>query len=456
MPTRRVAISKEVFDACIEVELDSDVSGLLMEELLSRSDTGPVVKVATETVRVTIEGPAWQRFVQTKEDRPVDMNPETIFAVKSTDYLAFPSQGWDTIDATLHFYNEKREELATACVDNRHGISIRSHETNQTYPVSFKCATILSKLVGCVENVSIREEECLAPIPKASLNSWQPTDRISSKWATIPEWMVSLSLRWASHHLRVHVLFSACVPLSTNQRGATPDIFFESATVEHTTLKERTSRRCTFRVHDSVGGCVCKNHGASQGKHWRTALQVNFCGCKCDRSMCPFHPKRVSSSTTDPIVEAICTHGLAVKLLCFHKEEDGKCTCSTLMNVPLPDDNFVSLFAASCVELTEKPQVVPTEQLKQALETMFEHSLREDIADFSASDVNIGLRDQMIESVLRSGDYFFGPPEGKRSGKSALRKRKKEAASKHDTEQASVPKWMCACMTTHSHLMPLH
>jgi hypothetical protein len=405
-------------------------------------------------VRITIEGPAWQRFVQKSEDPPVDMNPETIFAVKATDYLAFPSQGWDTIDATLHFYNEKREELATACV-NTHGISIRSHETNQAYPVSFKCATFLSKLVGCVENVSIREEDCLTLIPKASLNSWQPTE--SSTWATIPEWMVSLFLRWASHHLRVHVLFSACVPLSTNQCGATPDIFLESATVEHTTFKERTSRRCTFRVHDSVGGCVCKNHGAAQGEHWRTALQVNFCGCKCDLSKCPFHPKRVSSSSTDPIVETICTHGLTVKLLCFHKDECGKCICSTLMNVPLPDDNFMNLFAASCVELTEKPQVVPTEHLKQALETMFEHSLREDMNEFSAIDINIGLRDQMIESVLRSGDYFYGPPEGKRSGKSALRKRKKEAASKHDTErQTHVPKWMCACMSTHAHILPLH
>ena len=69
MPIRRVAIGKEVFDACIEVELDSEVCGLLLEEL-SGSGVGPVVNVSTGAVRVTIEGPAWQRFVQKKKTDP--------------------------------------------------------------------------------------------------------------------------------------------------------------------------------------------------------------------------------------------------------------------------------------------------------------------------------------------------------------------------------------------------
>ena len=149
-------------------------------------------------------------------------------------------------------------------------------------------------------------------------------------------------------------------------------------------------------------------------------------------------------------------------------------------------DKFTKLFAASCVELTERPIVVPVEQLKQAIETRFEHSIREEIAALAADDINIDIRDQIIESVLRSGDYFFGKETSHRGAtKMAVLKRKKSndddydddydyddpstgaAASSSSTprrtaaaaaqrQDSAVPKWVCACASTHAHLLPVH
>ena len=452
---RRIAIHQDCFDASVEVELDERVAKPLLQQL-SASTIDALAATAADSARVTIDGPAWQRFMYKDEETPISLNPETTFAVRGTGFLAFPSKRWDLFDATIHFYNSDKEELATACMRAcERIIDVQCHSTNQTYQFNPQSASA-ANLANAIQHVSLETTECLATIPDPRVDSWSPKER--SKWATIPEWIASLFVRWASHHLRIHVLHSACVPLES-QTGPSPDIFLESATVEHAVQRNGdTFRRCTFRLHESVGGCLCKHHTDKQvGEHSRSVVRVDFCGCNCHQSVCPFHPKRVaSSSSTDPLIDKICTHGLCVKVLCFHTDETGKFTCSAVMDVPLQDDKFMNLLASSCVELTENPQTIPTEQLQSSMETVFENAMKEDLGEWTSHEINIEMRDQMTESILRSGDYFYGPPEGKRNGKQLLRKRRREPASKHEQETQNVPKWMCSCMSTHAHLIPRH
>ena len=481
---RRLSINSECFNSCVDVDVEPSVSKTLLVEI-NRSGIEPLVDISKSTHTVKLKGPAWKRFVQKREDRPDGVDPSYLFAIKNTDCVAFPSTKWDVFESTLHFYDAEKKELATASVGT-HAIDIRSNATNQAYKFTPpEESNLIRELVDLVQEVVLDGSKSVAALPASMAVSWFPAER--SKWATLPEWMASLFLRFASHKLRIHVLFSAAAPLVSDGTAVSTDIFLDSATVEHTTYKDVTSRRCTFRIHDSVGGCVCPNHtttNKSAGRHWRTAIQLSFCGCKLDGHRCPLHPK-VAPSATDPLVDGICTHGLSVKLLCFHQDEDRKCTCTTVMSVAC-NDKFTKLFAASCVELTERPIVVPVEQLKQAIETRFEHSIREEIAALAADDINIDIRDQIIESVLRSGDYFFGKETSHRGAtKLAVLKRKKSnddddddyddddpstgaAASSSSTprrtvaaaaaqrQDSAVPKWVCACASTHAHLLPVH
>lgn len=455
MPVRRIAVSQDCFDASVEVQLRENVATPLLRQMKD-SDVEALAAMAKDAVRVTIDGPAWQRFMYRDEETPTSLNPETTLAVKGTGYLAFPSKTWDLFDTTVHFYNASKEELATGSIRACEKIiDVNCHSTKQTYQFNPHPESAFG-LVQAIQNVSLNSGECLATIPEPRLDAWSPKEQ--SKWATIPEWLASFFLRWSSHHLRIHVLHSACVPLES-ETGPSPDIFIESATIEHALQRNGDAfRRCTFRLHESVGGCVCKNHTDKHpGQHARSVLRVDFCGCNCHHSVCPYHPKRVvSSSSTDPLIDKICTHGLCVKVLCFHTDETGKFTCHTVMDVPLQDDKFMNLFASSCVELTENPQAIPTEQLQSSMETVFENAMKEDLGEWTSHEINIEMRDQMTESILRSGEYYCGPPEGKRNGKHLLRKRKKEPLSKHEREAQKIPKWMCACMTTHAHLIPRH
>jgi len=148
---------------------------------------------------------------------------------------------------------------------------------------------------------------------------------------------------------------------------------------------------------------------------------------------------------------------LSVKWVCFHRnEQTDKFSGTTIVDTALPDDKFLRTFAAACVELTEKPQVVRTDELRSSTQEVFEHSLREDHGEWTLHHIDMLKRDQIVEAMLRSRDYYIGFADGRKRGKFCLRKRKREHMSRHDVETHNVSKWMHETMSTHAHLLPTH
>ena len=436
---QRISIPAENFETSTEVQIQSNIFKLILDAMMN--STAELVKSAHQVDRIAVEGPMWKRVSNSVENYD-SVSPERVFAVKGTNFLAMPHSCWDAFDATLVFYDKSNNILAKASIDDE--INVRCSSTKQTYRLSTPDESLVNTVKRAVNEVNLESTDCLASLPTPTVDAWSP--KPGSQWCTLPEWLASTFILWASHHLRIHVLTSSCVNLE-EQLGDSPDFFFETATIEHAKRYEQIIRRCTFRLHDSMPGCICKNHrNAAQtaAQHWRSVIQVEFCGRKCDGVCCPLHGKKTTLFEDNHT----CMDGLAIKVLCFHREE--KVTCFEVLNLKLQDDKFFNVFAAACVEITEVPKNVSIPTLQCAVRNAFKKSMKEDAEE--RREIDIQMRDQQVESIIRSKDYFFGLPHGKKSGKSSLRKRVRDANSTHGVP----PNWICACGPTHGHLFPTH
>jgi hypothetical protein len=456
---RRLALDESSFDAVLEVSLDTNITSIFLKEL-SESAIKPVVELANRTTCVLTSGPAWRRIRPENEEVP----DEPLFAVKGCSSLACPATSWTGVD--LQFHSDSSELLGNATFDDddETTLIVQSMLTMQTYDVVLS-PQLASNLQKHVEELKPDPAKCISTLPTAPINALHA--RAGSTWSTLPEWMASLFLTWASLKLRVHLPISIATPLDKEGEGQPRPLFLESATVSHVANKDprspnTVSRQCTFRLHDSAGGCVCQHYTTKKqtDTHFRTCIKVEFCGCKHEhQNACPFHTHQngSTSSSQNPLLDRICTHGLCVGMLCQHKnEETGSFRSVTVFDVKLPEDTFLKTFASACVEITERPQNVSTHEIQDAVQAVFEHSLRKDHEELALHGIDIVKRDQIVEAIVRSGNYFFGGPDGKKSGKMTLRKRKQQERSPYEADTDRVPSWMREYLPTHAHLFPTY
>ena len=458
---RRIAIDKKNFENDAETVLAPEHANAFLEALSKVRHDGlsTVLQQATRGF-VTVTGPAWLPLISQNE--VVSLRGSVcnfLVPVKKEPRLACPRNSWEETDIKVYLSGPCKNRVGMLVVGgDRAYVEVSVTATGQLYDTDVEFDAELKAAFGALlEHAAPSPESILAKLPKSSLCAWKP--HIASRWCFLPEWAASVFIRWASCHLRVHVIASAASDLDADCNGPTSLMFVEHAVMEHISSKGIASRKLTLHLHQSTCGCFCKNHRTHSrhagGTHSRTELVFEFCGCRNSASgRCPYHIKQESPpfQNDDPIASRICMHGLAVKLRCVHHaaavpEAQGsfqKPIYTTVLDVPLEYDPFAVSFAAACVVLSDgSPSAEEVDALVDYVGTAFADAMRSDREE--RESVSMSMRDQMTESMLRSGELLYGFCPNRKSGKQALRKRK---------HSGTVPKWMSDCMATHSHLMP--
>ena len=407
-----------------------------------------------------VTGPAWRPLISSNEVVSLQGSMcDFLVPVKKEPRLACPRDSWKDTDVQVYLTDASKNRVGKIVVGpDREYVEVSVTATGRMYDNEVNFDAALEAAFGTLlEHATPSPESVLAELPNPSLLPWKP--HVASRWCFVPEWVVSYLIRWASCHLRVHVIASAASDLDADCNGPPALMFVEHAVLEHVALNGVTSRKLTLHLHPSTCACFCKNHLThnnrhTNGTHSRTELVLEFCGCRTSpNGRCPYHPNRESPpfQNDDPIASRICMHGLSLKLRCVHHAATApdhaagqKPVCTTVFNVPLDSNPYALSFAAACVELTDgEPSAEQVGELADYVGNAFSNAMRSDREEREAASMS--RRDQMTESMLRSGELFYGVCPNRKSGKQALRKRKKPG---------SVPKWMSECMQTHSHLMP--
>lgn len=411
---------------------------------------------------VVVTGPSWLPLIN--ENEVVSLQDSVcnfLVPVKEQPLLACPRDSWEETDIKVYLADPSKNRVGMIVVGgDREYIEFSVTATGQIHDNEVKFDAELKAAFGMLlEHATPSPESILATLPKQPTSAWK--QHVSSRWCFLPEWAVSFLLRWASCRLRVHVIASAASDLDSNFNGPASMMFVEHAVMEHVSFKGVAIRKLTLHLHKSTCGCFCKNHRTHSrhlpqagGTHSRTALVLEFCGCrKSANGRCPYHSTRESPpfQNDDPIASRICMHGLSLKLQCVHHaavpeahSAVQKSVYTKVIDVPLESDQYTVSFAAACVDLTEgQPSSEEIGKLIDYVGTAFVDAMRADKEERESAKML--MRDQMIESMLRSGELFYGICPNRKTQKQALRKRK---------SPGSVPKWMNECMETHAHLMP--
>ena len=430
---RRLAISKEHFDVELDVRCSPESKNAFVDVLARQASTGWLEKLLEQTARIEISGSAWWPLVAQHETAETDAI--VMAAVKKSGLLAAPRVLWSELDVKLTLYDVDDARVGCISIDDdliEVGIAATGMVRDEiTLDADLKLAF---KTLFQAHPPTTTAILANLPLPHTA---WKPNE--ASRWSLLPEWTVSAFLRWASYHLRLHVLFSASSGLDDNCFGSTIGVFVERAIMEHVKSSRGTAaRKITMQLHDSVG-CICKNHRAcGDAAHTKSRIVLHFCGCCHDiNGSCPFHPK-------DDVESAVCTHGLRMLVQCVHAGDSEVPIVTTCVDVPLKPP-FARCFAAACVELTETERTeADAKQIAAHVATEFNQAIDNDTKERESIDIN--LMDSMVESMLRSGELFYGLPQGKKGGQQMLRRKRKHSGN------IAVPAWMKACMFTHSHL----
>ena len=458
---RRVALDREHFENDTDVALAPEHASAFLEAMSTvRHDGLSILLRQAAGGFVTVTGPAWRPLISSNEVVSLQGSVcDFLVPVKKEPRLACPRDSWDETDVEIYLTDASKNRVGKIVVGpDREYVEVsvtatgRLHDNEVAFDSEMKAV-----FETLLEHATPSPESILSKLPKPPLCAWKP--HVASRWCFVPEWVVSFLIRWASCHLRVHVVASAASDLDADCNGPPALMFVEHAVMEHVSFKGVASRQLTLHLHQSTCGCFCKNHRThsrhANGTHSRTELVLAFCGCRnSSNGRCPYHPKRESPpfQNDDPIASSICMHGLSLKLRCVHQaaaipdthSAAQKSVYTTVLDVPLDSDPYAVSFAAACVELTDgEPSAEAVGELADYVETAFADAMRADKEEREA--VSMSRRDQMIESMLRSGELFYGLCPNRKSGKQALRKRKHPGA---------VPKWMAECMETHAHLLP--
>ena len=459
---RRLAVDRELFQRLLTVECPDDDFAAFRVSLESIEHDG-LATVLAQARYLKLTGKAW-RFIQPQEIASLDDSLHQFLApVRNEACVACPQVEWGASDAELTFYDDDDKRVGKLVVDNdREFLEIAVASTGMTYDddVAFD-GVVRQAFEKLLDACRPTPEASTGALPAPKLSAWKV--KPASPTARLPEWLTSMIMCWASLHLRIHVVPSAASELDEHYEGAAPKLFVNEARMQHyTTLRGATRRCCLFYLHDSTGGCVCKHHRvhnhASSGTHACTVLRLDFCGCNLDHTRrCPYHSTREPPpfQNDDVVASTVCTQGLSLRLDCKHNQiEDGapvpaqprsrNTKTTNIVNVPLESNACAVSLAAAAVALTEgTPSEAEVERLVTYANAAFSHAITTD--EEERESIDMSMRDQMVESMLRSGELFYGFPESKSKGGVALRKRKHPGA---------VPKWMKQCMPTHGHLLP--
>lgn len=459
---RRLALPKETFLADCDVQC-SDASCNKFLSTLSRCSAAHdwLAQLLKQTTSIKLSGSAWHQLVSQHEMAPPvskDGKPDVVVAamaaVKKTELLAIPRTTWSA-DVKLTLYDSENEPVGKLTIfDDIVEVSILA--TRVIHDELELDRDMQNEFDNLRKANPPSIFDCLSTLPLVVPVALAPTT--SSRWQFMPEWTVSTFLLWLSQQLRIHVLFSASSVLDDECIGSKPRIFVDRAIMEHVNIKGITARRITFTMHDSTG-CICQHHRkdatAVVGPHSKTFVRLDFCGCRHD-GKCPFHdaPSCTKPVCTEPLSSSVCTHKIRLTVQCVHANEDldiAKHSFVTCVDVKLESSPFAVAFCTACVELTEGIQTKETaEKLEEYVSKAFEKSMAavEPDDDAPAPD-DLQMRDQIVESIIRSKEFYFGHPTGRNNGKHMLRRKKR----KH-RDQGAVPAWMSRCMSTHAHLMP--
>lgn len=434
---RRLAVSEAHFRRDLKIDATDACTAAVVDALSKLGFVG-INRMVVDTKLVQVTGQAWRFKGPSAAAEPA---PQLI-AVRSNPLAASPASNWGS-DVTIKLLNSKREHTSTIVIDGDEfgmleegggGTILENVEPSDELRAAF------NRLFDeCRPTVAA----CLEMLPAQPSSAF--VSPRNSRLAYLPEWLVGLFVKWASLHLRLHVLFNSTMPLDGDGVGRSSEFFVDGATVEHVTFNGRVSRRVILYLHPFACGCICGNHhdDVDASTHKFALVQLDFCGIKS--SSCPYHPTPAASSTHD---ERVCAHDAVLKVSCAHTDvETQRPTYTKILRIELDDDPFLAAFATACVELTERPAAVSREVLQTELERQFEFVVHTD----AQTNVNWEVRDQIVESMLRTKDFFVGRPAGS-TRRVTLKNRKLRRRS-----EGGLSKWMReAGSTTHSHLFPMN
>ena len=458
---RRIAIDSKHFDNDTGAVVSPEHAASFLAALRGVPHEGLAKLIARSAGgTVAVCGPAWRPFVSPNELASLDARVyDFLVPVKNEPRLACPQLSWKHTDVQVYLNDASKQQICKLVVGgDSEFVEVTAIETKTIYDneVEFD-ARLEAAFATLIEHAMPTPASIVAALPKPSLGTWKSSP--ASRWCLLPEWAVSTLLRWTSQHLRIHVIASAAVELDANSMGPPSILFLDHASMEHVSFKGAASRRINLKLHKSTCACLCKHHRTHNrhagGTHANTELALEFCGCRLSNGRCVYHPTKESPpfQNDDPVADKICMHGLSLKLKCTHETRDAasnshaalqKPIHTTVLDVPLESNPFAVSFAAACVELSEgTPEPERIQSLVDYVATAFDDAMQNDREE--RQSVPMLKRDQMTESMLRSGEFFFGPCPSRNNGKLTLRKRK---------QPGTIPKWMHECVTTHSHLLP--
>jgi hypothetical protein len=259
----------------------------------------------------------------------------------------------------------------------------------------------------------------------------------------MPAWLGDVAARWASLHLRLHVLFQAAggpaatVPLSLESGGAA------SAVADQRTNDARI--RYCVKFHSSCTACVC---GLSRGtaatardrdtfRH--ASLAFEFCARQVTNSTktaCGTHTWAVRPPSA--LAARVCGAQPSLVLRCIHTSEGGNVTTQTVIDLPTTHP-YLRALAGAVSELCEPDANV--DEIRKLLVDAF-------VSSIPTAPTRLALvqTDAVALAMLSEGSFVFAKKSSRCASKTVHARDGKKALSAKLTGVA----------TSHAHLFPSH
>jgi hypothetical protein len=414
----RVAMPSSVVNEQLSLFVfDSDVD--LIKSQLEREDSMALAMLSDSVCTIAIRGSAF--LTLSLEEVPSLTQEEALrlVAIEQQPSMAQALTEWSLPDVGFDFIDENELLLASMEMElNGECFELVNGQQTESMKISPELTALFQKALSTVQPNLELSLQSIAPLVKFEAT------RIGQN-AQMPAWLSDISARWFSHALRIHVLISASMPLTMNM-----PLTIDRCILSTGIFNQLPCRKINFVFHPSCGRCLCSAHkpfGAPEGAPKCILLQLT-----------------VSAESDDQYpIGAV----LDARLVCLHSFEASRPKPHTIVPLPRGDGLVFTAIATTALALDDVESPHSSQALKSELYSIIDTDIQKRRVYSSCSDELLAIRDQICETMLRTGRFVYG------QGLTAS-KRASSSVTLRDRGGEGVPGWMKSLIPTHAHLFP--